>query len=174
MRFSILTATAIAVVLASMSLAQAQMGAAGSKGIVVQGGLIVQGGKEAAAPAVSEEAEKFDAGRAGAGLGTKAIGPKPDDPRAAGGGLGGGMGTKAIGPKQDDPRSAVGAGLGTKSIGPKQDDPHSMKDGILVQGKSAKKAAGAGKAGAGLGGGLGAKAIGPKPDDPRAAGGLNQ
>ena len=40
----------------------------------------------------------------------KAIGPKPDDPRA--------KDSKAIGPKPDDPR-----GKNPKAIGPKPDDP---------------------------------------------------
>lgn len=40
----------------------------------------------------------------------KAIGPKPDDPRA--------KDPKAIGPKPDDPK-----GKDTKAIGPKPDDP---------------------------------------------------
>ena len=49
----------------------------------------------------------------------KAIGPKPDDPK--------GKNAKAIGPKPDDPK-----GKDTKAIGPKPDDP---------RGKAAKPAA---------------------------------
>jgi hypothetical protein len=56
----------------------------------------------------------------------KAIGPKPDDPRA--------RDPKAIGPKPDDPRAKD-----PKAIGPKPDDPRAKAKGAAKAGPAPAK-----------------------------------